>query len=286
MSNVLDVNVSYFRSCTDAKHPATVNLLRYLRSAKHRDAILRIRGTVDKAERDRLKKTLLPGIAPSGIFSNRAESGLVRHSGLLAGDIDFKDNPYNPELLKEQIAKIRNIAYCGLSASGMGLWFLIPVSEPAQHKEHFTALTLDFCHLGIRLDPAPANVASFRFYSWDPNAWFNPEAIPYRKRFSAAPAPARPQDPAPNDTPDRVEQLIRHIEARQLDITAGYQNWFAIGCALAAEFGESGRAYFHRLSRFNPKYHPAETDRQYSACLRMRGNRFGLGSLFYLARGV
>jgi hypothetical protein len=257
----------------------------YLRSEKYRDIIDKIRNESDKAKRDQLKRTFLPGITPSGTFTQRSEQGLIQHSGLLAGDIDFKDNPFDPLLLRAQLANLVNVAYCGLSASGQGLWFLVPITDPLRHKAHFSALANDFLKLGIRLDPAPANVASFRFYSFDVEAHFNPTAKPYTKLHVPKPSKKykalNDSNHLVSDKIPRLEETIRRIEKSRSDITQTYSAWFQIGCALAAEFGEGGRTYFHRVSQFNSDYHAQETDRQYTACLRWRGNRSGLGSFYY-----
>lgn len=287
MKNVLDIQVSYFRKCSSTSDPVAVNLMDYLLSAKHLDVIDTIRKEPDKVKRDHLKKTYLPGITPSGLFTHRSEQGLVQHSELIAGDVDFKDNPYDPITMKVQLARLVNIAYCGLSASGQGLWFLVPIQEPLKHKAHFSALVNDFLKFGIRLDPAPANVASFRFYSFDPDAFFNPYAKPYTQLY--IPQPPKPQKVyfkpfSVTDKVTRLEATIQSIEKSRLDITSTYSAWFQIGCALAAEFGESGRSYYHRISQFHTKYHPKNTDQQYTACLRVPTNRFSLGSLYFWAQ--
>lgn len=284
--NVLNVEVSYFKKCFDSAHPTTVNLLTFLRSEKHRAAVEQIRATEGKAERDDLKKTLLPGITPSGIFTHRTEKGLVKHSGLIAGDVDMKDNPYTPESLKAYISGFKNVAYCGLSASGRGIWFLIPIAYPQRHKEHFAALVDQFASDGINLDPAPANVASFRFYSYDAAAYFNPDAKPYTRLFSA---PADTYTPAPrriiagNDAA-KVEAILNLVAARRLDITGGYKNWVNFGLALASAFGEGGRDYFHQISQYHPTYCTRATDEQYTKCLRYTGNRVTIDYFFARAK--
>jgi len=285
MENRLIVEVSYFKNCTATDAPVSVPLLTFLRSERHRAAVERVRAIEEKSERDKLKKALLPGITPSGVFTHRAESGLVKHSGLIAGDIDFKDNQYHPETIKQQVSKIRNVAYCGLSASGRGLWFLVPIAYPERHKEHFAALVSDFAKFGIALDTAPANVASLRFYSYDPAAWYNPTAVVYTKLLSRqadtyTPTIRRAQI-AGNDG-EKLEAVVRQIEGRSLDITGDYSNWFALLCSLAT-LGEAGRDYAHRVSRFYSGYNSRETDKQFTACLRMEMSRFTLGTLFKVA---
>lgn len=284
--NVLNVEVSYFQKCFDSPHPTTVNLLTFLRSERHRAAVEQVRAIEGKAERDALKKALLPGITPSGVFTHRAENGLVKHSGLIAGDVDMKDNPYTPQSLKAYISAFENVAFCGLSASGRGIWFLIPIAQPDRHKEHFAALLNQFAKDGIKLDPAPANVASFRFYSYDPDAYFNPAAKPYTRLFSATPdtyTPA-PRRRIEGDNAAKVEAILCQVETRRLDITGGYTNWINFGFALASAFGEAGRDYFHRASQFHPEYSTRKTDEQYTKCQRYKVNRVTLDYFFARAK--
>ncbi|MBN2747844.1 MAG: PriCT-2 domain-containing protein, partial [Bacteroidales bacterium] len=62
--------------------------------------------------------------------------------------------------------------------------------------------------------------------------------------------------------------ILSRIEASQTDITASYSDWRDIGFALADEFGENGRNYFHRISRFYPDYSQSTCDKQFDACLK------------------
>lgn len=284
--NLLNTEVSFFSKCTGTANPTTVNLLEYLHSEAYRAAVEQVRNTEVKKERDLLKKALLPGITPAGVFSYRDEKGLLKLSGLIAGDIDFQDNPYNPESIKARIMNIKNVAYCGLSASGRGLWFLVPVTCPDRYREHFDALSNDFARLGIALDPAPANIASFRFYSFDPSAYFNPEAIPYSKFWRPIPETyTQRNNPVRvvGNEGEKLETVIRKIEAQCLDITGNYRQWFSLLSSLAT-LGEAGRDYAHRISQFYAAYSSRETDRQFNHCLRMRSNRFTLGTLFSNAK--
>lgn len=80
-----------------------------------------------------------------------------------------------------------------------------------------------------------------------------------------------------------VERILGHIENRSLDLTATYDNWLKLGFALSS-LGESGRSYFHRLSRFYPDYDPAECDRQFSHCLNSNGSGIKIGTFFHMAK--
>lgn len=291
--NALQTNVSFYTHFSDTTNPANGTFFQIVTSEKlavrYTPLIERIRATADKEERDKLKKQL-PCFTPSGTFSRRAADGLLKHSGLLQFDVDPKENPFlnastAPEL-KEQISHLRQVAYCALSASGTGVWGVVPIAHLGYHKEHFAALAADFAGWGIVLDNACSNIDRLRFWSYDPDAWFNPNATIYTKVIASSP---NTYTPAPHrriegDNAAKVEAIVQQIEASRTDITQTYENWFAVGCALANEFGENGRDYFHSIGQFHPEYSHIKTDRQFSYCLRMESNRFSLGTFFEIAR--
>jgi len=187
MNSPLNISVSCFKNAL-CKQPVTVNLMTWLTSAKFKSLVEQIRATTDKTQRDFLKKQL-PAITPSGIFSHRAKAGLINHSRLMAFDIDFKGNNQitNYNDLKAEIANLKEIAYCGLSASGNGFWGLIPIKYPEKHESHFKALEIAFMRWGIKIDPACKDVCRLRFYSFDPNAYFNHNAEIFTRLIKPAP---------------------------------------------------------------------------------------------------
>lgn len=281
--SVLNVEVSCFPSYTCPESAETVNLLNWLRSTKYAETVSEIRKR-SKEERDKLKAKL-PAITPSGTFSRREEAALIRHSGLLQFDIDFQDNAHiaNFNELKQEISRIENVAYCGLSTSGQGFWGLVPIAYPERHKQHFEVLFKAFAGMGISLDKKPRNVASLRGYSFDVDGYFNHTAKPLQV-YEQAPARITSTPIAgQGEVWQNVEQLVRAIEAGGRDITEGYDTWFSIGCSLASSFAEDGREFFHRISQYNGKYSARGTDYQYDQCLRHE-YPYSLGTLFYHCR--
>lgn len=289
----LDSEISFFRNRLDTTNPANGTFFQIVTSeklaAKYGPLIERIRATADKESRDLMKKQL-PVFTPSGTFSRRAAEGLLKHSGLLQFDVDPKENPFlnthTAPRLKDQISHLQEVAYCALSASGTGVWGVVPIAHPDRHNEHFTALAADFAGWGIVIDPVCSNVSHARFWSYDPEAWFNPNASIYSNVIASRPdtyTPA-PRRHIEGDNAAKVEMIVQQIEASRTDITETYENWFAVGCALAHEFGENGRDYFHRIGQFYMGYNQTKSDRQFTYCLRMKSNRFTLGSLFEIAR--
>ncbi|PHN00926.1 BT4734/BF3469 family protein [Flavilitoribacter nigricans] len=287
--SVLDIEVSCFRSY-EGRKPDNVNLLTWLTSDKYADQVKELRQLDDKAERDRIKATL-PAITVSGIFApSRKEENLVKHSGLICIDIDPKgnENIANFMDLKQELFKIRNVAFAGLSVSGKGFFLIIPIACPKRHKQHFQAIYHDLLNYGITIDLAPQNVASLRGYSYDPEPLFRHDAIPYRKWGRPQPqkTPRHSVHFSPSrhviGTQEKVEALIQQIVERQIDITTEEPDWFRLACALANEFGESGRSYFHAISQFYCKYDIPEADKKFSHALTGRYRQITIGTFFKL----
>ena len=87
----------------------------------------------------------------------------------------------------------------------------------------------------------------------------------------------------PSDTSTRVESLIQLLKANHADITSGYTEWLKVGFALASEFGETGRRYFHDISALYTGYDATECDKKYDECLKSDNGRTNIATLFYLA---
>lgn len=98
-----------------------------------------------------------------------------------------------------------------------------------------------------------------------------------------AAAPANNHTPV-TDTATRVEALIAALRAAGVDITADYNDWLKVGFALAGEFGEGGRGYFHDISSLYPGYDLAESDTKYTECQKSDSGRTDLSIMFYLAK--
>lgn len=260
-------------------------MLIWLKSDRYAKKVKLIRTIEDKAERDRLK-AILPAITPSGLFSHRKESDLQKHSGLMQFDADWKDNTHikNFSELKQQIANITNVAYVGMSVSGLGYWGLVPIAHPHQHKSQFRALHKSFKKFYIHIDTTPQNLASLRGYSYDPEAYFNHNATPFSLLDKPSSSHFTKQKRTGNGTVGDVYKIIQLINERGLDITSGYDKWLRIGFALADEFGEAGREYFHAISQYHPEYQRDQTDKQYTYCLQSNGQGVTIATLFHIAK--
>lgn len=276
----LDKTVSIYRNVADNKG-ATTSLRTFLFSDKYRKEVDHIRSITDKNQRNELKKKL-PLVTVSGIFTpTRSGSNLKEHSGLICIDIDGPDNTHvkNFSDLKIQLSHIKEILYCALSVSGNGYFAIIPIEQPDKHREHFLAIQEDFMSLGIKIDPACKDITRLRGYSYDPQPYINENAIVYSRLFTPKKKFYVRQYESVNANISKIADLVckNHI-----DITGSYYDWFALGCALASELGESGRIFFHAISSISNKYKHSECDRKYNECLKT--NRIGIGTFFSIAK--
>ena len=90
----------------------------------------------------------------------------------------------------------------------------------------------------------------------------------------------------PSRQREEVEALIQQIEAAQTDIAPAYRDWCNLGFAFVNAFGEAGREYYQRVSRFYPGYSEAETGKQYDHCLKSNRGGITLKTFFWLARNA
>ena len=119
---------------------------------------------------------------------------------------------------------------------------------------------------------------------------FNP-AVWLEKNNRVASAPESSQSSEGSDPirpistiESQIEQLVTAVESSSTDIAPDYASWRDLAFALADALGESGRSYYHRLSRFYSGYNERETDKQYSACLNAHGSGITVSTLFHLAK--
>ncbi|MBS1779713.1 MAG: PriCT-2 domain-containing protein [Bacteroidetes bacterium] len=284
MKSVLEVEVSVYQSYM---HPMpfeeTLTLLEWVTHNGFKDEVNALR-KLTNLKKIKDAKAELPAITPSGLFNGkRAHHTLKKHSGFICLDVDGKDNPHisDWEKAKSAIGNSVNVAYAGLSASGRGIFMLIPIAYPEKHAEHFTALQFYFlAEYGITVDKACRDVCRLRGISYDSNPYFNHNATLVTKYIEQPKIGSLRQDEPINNN-NAIKQVLDDVMSLKTDITGNYNDWFNIGCVIANEYGEKGRTMYHELSKLSPKYKSGECDRQYSACLKTKYS-YTVGTLKYI----
>lgn len=120
---------------------------------------------------------------------------------------------------------------------------------------------------------------------FDINQWLSKEeptsqSLDSSPNVGEVPAGRRGSESSGND----IETIIQRLESSHTDITANYSDWRDIGFAFADEYGESGRDYFHRVSRFYPDYSHSVCDKQFDNCLKAKGHGVTIKTFFHLAQ--
>lgn len=285
--DIFQTHISVYNGVTD-NTGTRMPLGTFLFCKEYKDDILRLRAVFDKEKRNALKRSL-PQATISGVFSpTRAKYNLSQHSGLICVDIDAKDNPdiLDWETLKQDLSVLPQIAYCALSVSGKGLFLVIPLRYPEKHLQQFRQLQIDFRKMGIMIDSACSDITRLRCLSYDEHPIINENATLYEGVYVEK--PKHKSFPTcfiyeGENTSAEVAVYCRKIQQCGIDITASYDDWLKVGCALAT-LGESGRSLFHICSRQNAKYNAAKTDKMFTDLLRRNYQQVNIGTFFWMCK--
>ena len=281
--------VSVFGNVHDTE-PKEMKLSEFLAlGERYQEQIFRLRDCSNKDERSYYKKQL-PMMTTSGVFrGGRKADCLAAYSGLICIDIDEADNTEVSDFdkLKENVlCNIKEVAYAARSVGGRGFYAIIPLKYPELHKQQFKQLQQDFAWLGITIDQACSDVCRLRCLSYDEAPYINEDAVTYTGVHQEPKQPkwqSWQRNSFSDDIDEQVYQACKEIELRRIDMTDCYEDWIAIGFSLAT-LGESGREYFHIVSRQSPKYKPRETEQKFSSFLRSCSNGYSIGTFFYYCK--
>ena len=89
-----------------------------------------------------------------------------------------------------------------------------------------------------------------------------------------------------SDVEEDINRVVCEIESLHIDIAPSYNDWVNLGFAIADGCGESGRTYFHRLSKLHHDYKYAKADKQYTYCLQGKRQGITIATFFYMAEQV
>ena len=236
-----------------------------------------IRAETSKAKRRELKANL-PGIRMAGTFSGQTDQSLITKSGLIGMDID--DLSGDIDEIKGRLSNDQYAAAVFTSVSGAGICMVFRTKND-DYTEAYIEIA-EYLHntYGLSCDPACKNISRFRYITFDELPYINLNC----EVFSA---PRRRKAPkiefAPYCQNDDVQFILGQIQQQGTDLTASYQDWLRIGLAIAGEYGEAGRDYFHIVSQNHPEYSTKKTNAKYDSFLKASGTRVSIKTLFYIA---
>ncbi len=293
--NILNAKISYFKNCYAGTEPDNrgtfYDVVTSEKLPKQCGALLdRIKAEPDKKRRNTLKEKL-PIFTPSGVFSERKNEGLISHSGLLSFDLDDGGNPFlntdTVEAVKAELSKLPVIAYMQTSASGKGLWGVIPLAYPDRHTEQFEAMEAAFARMGYKLDKGCSDVCRARFWSYDPHPYINLEA----RKFTGLPKP-KPERPVyvrdtarPNDL---AMQAAEYLIKNRVPLECTYANFMRVAFACKSEWGEDGKGIaldiLHSCTTFPQSNTARNFDAHWRNAKRDSGRIVTAGSLVLMAK--
>ena len=165
-----------------AKRMSLDYALRQIQEGEYREYADKVRNARTGEELDRAKFDA-PGFSFSGIFERRGKDRLIRHSGIMAIDIDHLDGDVFSE--KERLMKNPYVYSVFLSISGKGLKVLVKVPESLDaesHKLYYRAIAEDF---GVEEDRRAQDVARYTNVTYDPDLHLNSGALVWDKTVEA-----------------------------------------------------------------------------------------------------
>lgn len=236
----------------------------------------------DKEEYD-LRKAKAACVTASGTYEgDKSEKGLREYSGFMAIDCDGLENV---EITRNQLNADPYTYACFTSIGGKGLCIMVKI-QPERFADAFLALEDYYLSTyGLIIDKQCKNINRLRYVSHDPAIIVNEDSGRWKKYLPAKERKKR-ENPVGEyvDTDHDFNHVLEQIESRQLDIVPGYDEWHRVGFALVSKYGESGREYFHRVSRNGGTYDQAQCDKLYSYLLRFGARQITIATFYYFAK--
>ena len=289
------VKISYFENVGDTV-PKDFSLNKWLKMTINPPADLERKVQQYRNLKSKRLKQSIPCVTISASFKkHRNLDSIKKKNNFIVLDIDrFAKNKKSKcndcidfERFKSLMMRFKSTLYVGYSVSSDGIedqdgmYAIIVTHEKDSLKKSFKFYKKKLARIGVNIDESCKDYTRLRFFSHDPNAYYNPKAVAFKlpkkektKRSSSASMPAGSGDL------EKVMSIIQVIERDGIDITSEYDDWYKIAGALNGAFGEQGRELFHRVSKFHPEYHTKKTDSKYSSCSKMK---YKLSSFFYVA---
>lgn len=256
----------------------------YVRGAKFEEQIMAFRNSRNEPKDVQTKiKNKIPAVTISGTFRDVVKNAnLSDHSGFIC--IDF-DHVENIGAFKTSLQSDKYTYAVLYSASGNGLAAVVKI-DGSKHSDAYDGLkNYYFKHYSQLIDKSCRNVSRLRFLSMDKDLFINPKSSifkDYPKKERA------PKSFSTVLTGTEFDELISKVVSGGIDLTGGdYATYLTIGFALASEFAEGGRSFFHTICQANSKYDPANCDKQYTYCMRDGGQKkVRIGSFYHLCKAA
>ena len=235
----------------------------------------------DKEEYDR-RKSLSACVTLGGTFNGEKKAENLREpSGLLAADLDHLDD--RTEAIQFQLKQDPYVLAVFKSIGGRGLCVVFKI-DSSRFADSFAGiaeyLMTTYGLVGKQFDPSSSNVNRLRYISHDPTIEPNWKAKLFLKFLPKKPK-NEPKKTGFVDTDRDIQYIIDQINARAIDITGGYQEWYKIGWSLISKYGEAARDIFQQVSQYADSYDPDECDKKFKYLTDTRPHTITISTFFY-----
>ncbi|WP_091608817.1 BT4734/BF3469 family protein [Maribacter dokdonensis] len=274
------MNISIFKDRYATAPIGQINLDDYLtdvKSGRWQDHVLGVRN--GKAAKDESG-----AVTVSGLFEGRrAADDVKEHSGFIGIDLDQADNE-DLKAIRPALEKDPYCYACHHSIRGFGLVWYVKIDH-TKHKDAFRAIEQYLANTyKVTVDPSGKDISRLRYVSFDPDLYHNRRSKKWDKYI--------PKKERPKYTPSMTvfaDEDMAHIMDQiktGINIADDYDSYIRVGFALAKEFGESGRDYFHIVCSQSTKYDYKKADKQFDISLRRSADNDGvdIASFFWYCK--
>lgn len=299
--------VSFFKNCVTPTPEKEITFDEFLELIRNGTYGRQIRQYLELKEKKgpadstvkQFKRTKIPAITYTGIFSARSNNRLLTPSKITILDVDHYPNP---EKLREKLKNDTNVLAAFISPGGDGLKIAVRSEfnqSPDDYRKMYFNL-IDYFSTKYRIpskdernnhteetkpgiDLSCSDLARLCILSSDPDLYSNPDAVV----FHSQPLPGQKNTSYPlpvSNQEDDIRKVVEQIEYNHVDITNGYTNWLNIGFALNDALGAAGRVYFHRISQISAKYKAQDCDKQYDHIEKSRNSGITIKTFFQYAK--
>lgn len=274
--------ISYFKNVKDNK-PKTIYLEDWLADTINPPKSLKKQVLKYRMLKSKRLKLSIPCVTISASFKKvRNLDSIKKKTNLICLDIDLDSNPVaDMELVKSLFVKHPSTMYVGYSVSNNGIYAIIKIDKSKELIKYFKHFRKTLKKVGITIDEACKDYTRLRFFSFDETAYFNPKAKSFKLPKKQKVIKSKSTGNATKTDTEKVEAIISLIEDNAIDITADYEDWYKIAGALFNAFGENGRDYFHRVSKYYHDYKEKAVNNKFNNCMNMK--RVTLSSFFHVA---
>ena len=280
------MKISFFDNVKNTTPSKSMTLEQYVMGISFgiwKDVVSKIRSA--SAEDYSAQKALAPLVTISGEFTSRKKDGLIQHSGLIAMDIDEKENDVN-KINKFVASPSPEACVVHRSIGGEGIVIIYKIN-PDDHLKSFYAISENLAEVhGLIADKACKDVSRARFVSFDSDVYHNADA-PIWDKFPEVKEDKRKTREYRKHSPnlDNTMRIAKELAVANPTLLDDYADWMTIGFSLISEHGEEGREAFHVLSEVSSKYDAKDTDEKYSQLLSdYDGHSITIGSFYMLAK--